>query len=123
MKKHPIPNFPSARRTGLILGKAAALLLLAGVSELQAGTFSSDFNSGLPAGTTLFGNASVTPAGGVTNSGCLQLTTATASQSSSFVITNELDPGQTIASFRASFKAYIGGGSGADGFSFTGLFN
>ena len=119
MKKHPIPNFPSARRTGLILGKAAALMLLAGVSELQAGTFSSDFNSGLPAGTTLFGNASVTAAGGVTNSGCLQLTTATASQSSSFVITNELDPGQTIASFRASFKAYIGGGSGADGFSFN----
>ena len=63
----------------------AALAFLASLACLQAGSFSTDFNSGLPAGTAVHGNAMVSTndgtGGGFTNSGCLQLTTNTPSQS------------------------------------------
>ncbi|MDQ6630777.1 MAG: PA14 domain-containing protein [Verrucomicrobiota bacterium] len=84
----------------------------------QAGTFSSDFNSGLPVGATNYGNATVAATGGFTNSGVLKLTTAVGGQVGSFVI-NDLDAGQPIQSFVATFKVLIGGGSAADGFSFN----
>src|SRR6185295_12483585 len=82
-----------------------------------AGSFSADFNAGLPAGSTIFGNTTVSTGGGFTNSGCLQLTTAIGSQTAGFVVTNDLDGGQPVVSFTAKFKALIGGGTGADGFS------
>ena len=88
----------------------------------DAGTFSTDFNAGLPTNSTVFGNAVMAATGGYTNSGCLQLTTAVASQSGSFVITNDLDEGVPAVSFTASFRILIGGGQRwnyGDGLSFN----
>ncbi len=84
----------------------------------QAGSFVADFNSGTPTNATLYGAAVVSTNGGYGNTGCLKLTTAVANQSGSIVI-NDLDAGQPIASFIATFKALVGGGTGADGFSFN----
>ncbi len=102
----------------------AALAFLALLACTQAGSFSTDFNSGLPAGTAVYGNALVSTndgtGGGFTNSGCLQLTTDTPNESGVFIITNNLDGGQPVASFTARFKAFLGGlGNGADGLSFN----
>ena len=85
----------------------------------NAATFVSDFNSGLPAGTAVFGNTQVLPTGGYTNSGVLALTTNANSLTAGFVITNDLDAGTPVVSFTATFKAFIGGGNAADGFSFN----
>ncbi len=92
--------------------------VLASASLGSAGSFVSDFNSGLPAGATLYGNAAVGATGGYTNSGCLKLVNAEASQSGSAVL-NDLDPGVEVNGLLARFKAYVGGGSSADGFSFN----
>src|SRR3954451_22643633 len=97
----------------------AALVYLGSFGAAQAGSFTSDFNSGLPAGTAVFGNTVVSTNGGFTNSGCLKLTTAANNQNGGFVITDDLDAGQPVIAFTASFKALVGGGSAADGFSFN----
>jgi len=102
----------------------AALAFLASLDCAQAGSFSTDFNSGLPAGTAVHGNAMVSTndgtGGGFTNSGCLQLTTNTPSQTGVFIITNNFDGGQAVVSFTARFKAFLGSfGNGADGLSFN----
>ena len=83
----------------------------------SAGTFFSDFNSGLPENTLVFGDATVGDNGGVGGSGVLRLTVAQVSQMGCFII-QPLDGKDRMASFIAHFKAYIGGGSGADGFAF-----
>jgi hypothetical protein len=88
-------------------------------TSLKAGTFFSDFNSGQPTGTAVFGNTKVQATGGYTNSGVLALTTNGASLTAGFVITNDIDAGAPVVSFTATFKAFIGGGSAADGFSFN----
>src|SRR5205823_9750075 len=50
---------------------------------------------------------------------CLLLTPASASQNSSFIITNDWDA-NPVVSFTANFKMAIGGGTGSgDGFSFN----
>lgn len=77
------------------------------------GSFTSDFNSGPPPGTRTFGTASVDRASGV-----LQLTSSGDSMEGSFVI-EDLDPGQGVSSFTATFKLRIGGGNGGEGFSFN----
>src|SRR5258706_380383 len=97
---------------------AAALVYLGSFGAAQAGSFSTDFNSGLPAGSAVFGNSVISTNGGFTNTGCLKLTTAIASQSAGYVITDDLDAGQAVVSFTAKFKVLIGGGSGADGLCF-----
>ena len=56
--------------------------------------------------------------GGVGDSGVLKLTTAENSQLGSFLI-DDLDAGAAISAFTATFKLLIGGGNGADGFSFN----
>jgi|GEM_PF-665730 len=114
---------------GLALG--LGLSLLAAVSA-SAGTFSANFNSlqpdpndsnGFlpPDGTAWYG--SITSGilggydlrtGGVGNSGVLKLTTATASQNSSFII-NNFDGGETPVGFDVAFQLLIGGGNHADG--------
>ena len=96
-----------------------SLVLLLMLASAQAGTFTADFNSGLPAGGAVFGNSTISAGGGYTNSGCLVLTTATAGQNGGFIITNDLDAGAPVASFTASCKVLIGGGNGADGISFN----
>src|SRR5437867_3259490 len=109
-------RFGPATRLGFFLG----LLTYVNFSLLtQAATFFADFNSGLPAGTAVFGNSIVAATGGYTNSGCLKLTTNAASQTAGFVITNDLDTGTPVVSFTATFKALVGGGTAADGFSFN----
>src|SRR5438046_642460 len=98
------------------LSSTFALALLAPYA--QAGTFSSDFEAGQPPNTALFGSATVVGTGGFTNSGCLQLTTATASQNGTFITTSDLDGGVAVVGFTASFKMTVGS-SGGDGFSFN----
>src|SRR5215475_10514681 len=112
-----MPSIISILRTGL---------LLSGVTlSVQAGSFSTDFNSGaLPAGShtnaNTQGGAYLELTGGVGNSGCLKLTKNINSQNGSFIL-DDLDAGQPIYGFDATFKLRIGGGSTppADGISFS----
>jgi hypothetical protein len=67
-----------------------------------AGTYCYDFNSGLPAGNTVYGNARVDSSGGIYNSGALKVTDAALSQSGAFR-TSELIPGHSVARIRASY--------------------
>jgi hypothetical protein len=96
----------------------AALLVLTAFSSVEAGSFSTDFNSGKPVGSALYGKALVDGSGGFGNSGVLKLTVSTNSQQGSFVI-DDLDGGKKIGGFTATFKLRIGGGTGADGVSFN----
>lgn len=93
---------------------ALACVLACAPAMVRAASFATDFNSGLPAGSSVYGNTIVSindGGGGVTNSGCLQLTRAVTSQNGAFVITNDLDSGTPVTSFTASFKVLIGGSS------------
>src|SRR5215470_5038080 len=101
------------------------LLLAAASLSARAGTFTNDFNSGaLPPGTATnantAGGAFLETTGGVGNSGCLKLTKNINSQNGSFIL-DDLDAGQPIYGFDATFKLRIGGGSTppADGLSFS----
>lgn len=83
-----------------------------------AATFSADFNSGTPAGLTLYGTAVIEPTGGVANSGVLKITKAVGGQSGGAVL-EDIDAGSPIYGFDMRFKARVGGGTAtpADGFS------
>ena len=81
-------------------------------------SFCADFNSGVPPGLTLFGQAAV-------NGGFLKLTTALEGQFG-IAYVNDFNGGQNVSAFRATFKAALFGstccGAGAfpaDGFSFN----
>ena len=102
-----------------LLRLAGVVALLAAVLSAPAGSFFSDFNSGLPAGTAIYGNTTIPATGGYTNSGYVLLTPDVASQNGGFVITSDLDAGTPVYGFVARFKAFIGGGTGADGISFN----
>ena len=91
--------------------------LLAASASAQAGFFSSNFDEGQPAEVITFGSAFLDPAGGVGGSGGLRLTEALGGLMGT-VYLSELDS-QPVTGFTASFKLLIGGGSGADGFSFN----
>ena len=86
----------------------------------HAGSLVTDFNTGLPAGTILYGSAYWAPSGGVNDSGMLALTDNVTSQTGYFVIP-DLDAGHPITSLVVDFHALIGGGTlpPADGFSFN----
>jgi|GEM_PF-1124422 len=105
----------------LSLGFAAFALLGAPIRP-YAGSFVTDFNSGLPPGSALFGTSVVSPndgtGGGYTNSGCLQLSGALGGQGGAFII-NDLDGGTPVVSFTAAFKVLMAGGDAAAGFSFN----
>lgn len=94
----------------LRLAVLAAVSVFATVA-LRAGTFASDFASGPPAGGSLYGSA-------VVEDGVLKLTPAVNYRSGSFIL-NDLDGGGFVKAFTATFKLRIGGGTGADGFSFA----
>jgi PA14 domain-containing protein/Ig-like domain-containing protein/lectin family protein len=120
--RHPQTNHHPLSSTNLIslrLFLTAAFAALGLLFPAQAGTFSSDFNSGLPDGTAVFGVATNDLVGGYTNSGCIKLTTAVNSVAGVFLLANDLDAGVPVVSFTANFRALVGGGSGADGFSFN----
>jgi len=96
----------------------AALSLGAAFSPAFAGTFSTDFNGGLPPASNIYGTTTVDPTGGVNDSGVLKITVAQNNQNGSFII-DDFDGGQPVSSFTARFQALVGGGtaSPAEGFS------
>jgi hypothetical protein len=110
-------SFISTLATGLLLSGLAL--------SVRAGTFSTDFNTGaLPAGSHTNANANggayLELTGGVGDSGCLKLTKNINSQNGSFIL-DDLDAGQPIYGFDATFKVRIGGGTStpADGMSLS----
>lgn len=125
----PAPVLEARNRAGLWVGNVS----LDAVSEVNAGPLFTneshaitrvsggslppvtyDFNSGLPAGTAVYGNAFV-------SNGVLELTHNAPSQQGTFIIP-DLAPGQTVAGFTASLRArvfYSTGGFPADGWSFN----
>jgi Bacterial lectin len=101
---------------------AVAAAFFGSLAATQAGSFVSDFNSGLPAGSAVYGDAAVLDSGGFNNSGFLQLNPDAGSKNGAFVISPDLDAGTPVVSFTASFKVLIGGGGRwdyADGISFN----
>ena len=109
----PIPQLPSP----LIRRAVQATALLGAITRLSAGSFTTDFASGLPAGSALFGDNGEGNAG-VIEEGFLKLTKAVGSQQGAFII-DDLDAGKAVHGFSAAFKLFVGRGSGADGFSFN----
>src|SRR4051794_14115557 len=89
-----------------------------GGSAILAGNFSTDFDTGQPPGSSLYGTAYVDWFGGVGGTGALKLTDAFSGQQGSMIL-DDLDGGAQITGFTANFKLLIGGGSipPADGFS------
>jgi hypothetical protein len=79
-------------------------------SDTPSVNFSADFEAP-PPGSTRYGHATVAD-------GVLKLTTAHNDQQGSFIIA-DLVNGAPVAQFTARFKALVGGGTGADGFSFN----
>ena len=105
------------------------LFLTAATLSAQAGTFFSDFNTGLlPAGTHTNSNISsggtggayLELSGGIGDSGCLKLTKNLTSQNGSFIL-DDLDSGNPIYGFDVTYKVRIGGGTAtpADGMSLS----
>ncbi len=98
------------------MGFAVGWALL--TSTAQAGLFSADFNDNqVPPETGLYGDQGDGNAG-VIEDGILKLTKPVANQNGGFII-EDLDGGVPISGFTATFKMFIGGGSGADGLSFN----
>src|SRR5437899_696050 len=110
------------KKTTLISnGVVAGIIVLASAgTRTEAGTFTNDFNSGVPpVGMTLYGTALNydDTSGGINNSGVLKLTDTTGSQQGGAII-DDFDAGAPIGGFDATFQLYIGSGTGADGLSF-----
>lgn len=98
---------PTTRR---VVSLGIGVLLTATLTE--AATLTTDFAAGLPAGSSIFANASV-------DSGVLKLTNAVNSQTGFFYV-NDLDAGLPVTRLTVSFKMLIGGGFlSADGLSFS----
>jgi len=97
---------------------STGLFVAAATLSAQAGVFSTDFNSGLPAGATVYGNTAIAASGGAGGSGCLKVVSASNGQAGSMVL-NDLDNGATIYGFDVAFDLLLGGGTStpADGFS------
>jgi len=112
-----------SREHAKVLGALAKLTLALLATQCwlaaQAGTFFTDFNSGQPAATSLYGTAFIDTSGGVGDSGVLKLTQAYAYGSQGSLIINDLDGGLSIGGFTATFKMLVGGGEQADGISFN----
>ena len=99
---------------------AASLLTLGGTAAHAAG-FVSDFNSGLPPGSSLGGAAFVSPTNGLGNSGVLKLSTTTGA--GTFII-DSFTGGNSVTNFRVTYKFALGGGTCcgfrmADGLAFA----
>lgn len=108
-------------RAGLVPALAFAGLL----QTASAGSFTADFNDGLlPAGSTLYGNGTsagvIKTIGGAGNTACVRLTENANGLQGSYII-SDLDGGNPVSGFTASFKMRLGGGSSvpADGCAFS----
>jgi hypothetical protein len=87
----------------------------------SAGSFSANFNDGqVPAGVTMLDGATVDTSGGPDGSGCMKLTAAAQNLAGGFVLP-DLDPGNRIQTFVATFNVHMGNGTTppADGFAFN----
>src|SRR5436190_8342408 len=87
----------------------------------RAGTFTADFNDGqVPVGVTMLDGATVDTSGGPDGSGCMKLTGAVNNAAGGFVVP-DLDPGNRIQTFVATFNVHMGNGTtpAADGFAFN----
>ena len=89
----------------------------------HAAVFSTDFNSGVPAGSAVFGTAAVRATGGVGNSGVLEVTSNANGQNGNFYI-NDFAGGVLVTNLHVSYRVAIGGGTccgarWADGTSFS----
>jgi hypothetical protein len=96
-------------------------LSIAGVSGLVPGSFSTDFESGVPAGSTPYGTTAIDPTGGVGGGASLRINTAGGSLNGSYII-NDLNSGRSVTAFSARFRVRISDGGAtepADGFSFN----
>jgi ligand-binding sensor domain-containing protein/signal transduction histidine kinase len=89
-----------------------ALLMTFISTSAYAGTFSTDFNSGLPPKAQVFGKASVIDTEGLLNTGALELTSAHPAEKGSFVI-DDLDDGKKVVSFNMRFRMNMGNAEGA----------
>lgn len=100
-------GFPALLGLGLLNGPS-----------LQAATFQTDFNSGIPPEIALYGAAANYDhsTGGKTG-GALKILDRTGSQNSSAII-NDFSEGAVIGGFDATFQLYMGSGTGADGIAF-----
>src|SRR5207248_2037260 len=102
-------------------GIVAGIIVLAfALSRTEAGTFSTDFSGGVPAGVNLFGVAKVETdaTGGTNTTDVLKLTEAPIGSSTGGAILDDLDSGATVSGFEANFSLHIGRGNGADGMCF-----
>lgn len=99
---------------------ALAVAVWASPSSVQGGTFSNNLNSEPSGVIEIRDPARWEPAGGVNGSGYISLTDAVGSLNGTIVLP-DLDAGQAIGGFTASFKVRIGGGTStpADGMSFN----
>jgi hypothetical protein len=88
------------------------------ITSLAGGKLCNDFQSGIPAGTTLFGNATV-------DAGYLKLYTIPQAGGFGIAYIDDFSGGQFVQAFRATFKASLFGSTAyggiypADGFSFN----
>src|SRR5436309_125131 len=99
---------------------AGIIVLAFALSRTEAGTFSTDFSGGAPAGVNLFGVAKfeADATGGTNTTDVLKLTEAGVGNSTGGAILNDFDSGTTVNGFEVNFSLHIGRGSGADGMSF-----
>lgn len=122
-----VQNTPISVSTATLLANDSAAAGetpgIVAVSGVFPASFAADFNSGLPAGTALYGTSGggvIDTVGGVDNSGVLKLTFNSNDDAGALVI-GELAPNRRVTAFNASFMLRIGEGSTepADGFSFN----
>src|SRR6266481_5689756 len=83
--------------------------LFLGAAAAHAAAFVSDFNSGLPPGTTLANSsAAIGASGGIGNSGVLKLSIP--GGAGTFIV-NNFTGGDPITNFRITYKFALGGGT------------
>jgi hypothetical protein len=91
----------------------ALCIYLAGADHASGAIFQTDFNSGLPDGSALYGTAAIDATGGVGNTGKLRLTRSGFQNQQGAI--NDFSASQAIAGFDATFSVLFT----SDGFSFN----
>lgn len=109
----------SIASTALCFGVAVSALIP--ITQARAAAFATDFNSGLPAGSTTVGSV-ITANGGVGNSGVLRLNSIDLGGQNAFYVTNLANG--PLTNFQVNFRLALGGGGCcglrmADGMAFA----
>lgn len=113
-----------ATKASVTVTSSVVTLTVANLTAPVSPNLTFNFNDGLlPIGTAIYGAAgggTITPNGGVGDSGVLHITDAVNSQQGAFVISN-LYNGAQVSAIAVSFDVLVGGGTTppADGFSFN----